>query len=173
MASTSATKSNDLTAQLVPHLDRQLVLPLLDFLESQGSYSHEEVLKAKYDLLKPTNMVTYVLGLKREIDGTPDDAEVPAGKLDKWDRGACWPGRQPYNSVLTRTIIFHHPEFASREQTVVATLKELEAQAGAIMDVISSPEVVSALRQDKLHNLTYLKDNHNVRTNRTRHSPHP
>lgn len=80
MASTSATKSNDLTAQLVPHLDRQLVLPLLDFLESQGSYSHEEVLKAKYDLLKPTNMVTYVLGLKREIDGTPDDAEVPAGK---------------------------------------------------------------------------------------------
>lgn len=30
------------------------------------------------------------------------------------------------------------------------------------MDVISNPEVVTALRQDKLHNLTYLKDTHGV-----------
>lgn len=78
-SSSPAAKSTDLTAQLVPHLDRQLVLPLLDFLESQGSYSHDEVLKAKYELLKPTNMVTYVLGLKREIDGTPEGGDVPAG----------------------------------------------------------------------------------------------
>ena len=31
------------------------------------------------------------------------------------------------------------------------------------MDVISNPEVVAALRQDKLHNLAYLKDTHGVR----------
>ena len=69
-----------------------------------------------------------------------------------------------------------HPdcsEFASREQTVVATLKELEAQAGAVMDVISSPEVVSALRQDKLHNLTYLKDNHDVSKETANRPPPP
>jgi hypothetical protein len=76
----SPLKTNDLTAHLIPHLDRHLVLPLLDFLESRGAYSHEEVLNAKYDLLKPTNMVTFVLGLKREIDGTSEDADVPAGE---------------------------------------------------------------------------------------------
>lgn len=54
-------------------------------------------------------------------------------------------------------------EFRKREQTVVATLNELQAQAQKVMDVISNPEVVAALRQDKLHNLTYLKDNHGVR----------
>lgn len=79
-ASSAASGSNDLTAQLLPHLDRQLVLPLLDFLESRGTYSHEEVLKAKYDLLKPTNMVTFVLGLQRELEGKPDSDEVPAGE---------------------------------------------------------------------------------------------
>lgn len=31
------------------------------------------------------------------------------------------------------------------------------------METISNPEVVSALRQDKQHNLTYLKENHGVR----------
>ena len=78
--SAPATTSTELTSQLLPHLDRHLVLPLLDFLESRGTYSHEDVLKAKYDLLKPTNMVTYVLGLKREIEGTSEDAEVPEGE---------------------------------------------------------------------------------------------
>lgn len=53
-------------------------------------------------------------------------------------------------------------EFKKREQAVVATFGELQAQASAVMDVISNPEVVSALRQDKLHNLAYLKDNHAV-----------
>lgn len=46
---------------------------------------------------------------------------------------------------------------------MVKTLNELQAQAQGVMEVISNPEVVSALRQDKQHNLTYLKDNHGVR----------
>ncbi|KAM0745649.1 eukaryotic translation initiation factor 3 subunit 6 [Meredithblackwellia eburnea MCA 4105] len=132
VASTSSTTATgDILANLFPNLDRHLVLPILDFLESRQSYSHEDVLKAKYDLLKPTNMVTYVLGLKREIDGSPQDAEVPQ-------------------------------EFKQREETVVATLNELQSQAQKVMEVISNPEVVAALRQDKLHNLTYLKDAHGV-----------
>lgn len=53
-------------------------------------------------------------------------------------------------------------EFQSREKQVVTTLNELQQQAQTVMDVISNPEVVAALRQDKLHNLTYLKDTHNV-----------
>lgn len=86
LASTSAVhadslKSHDLTSHFLPHLDRHLVLPLLDFLEARGTYSHEEVLKGKYDLLSPTNMVTYVLGLKRELEGKTDETEVPEGEF--------------------------------------------------------------------------------------------
>ena len=54
-------------------------------------------------------------------------------------------------------------DFRKREQEVVKTLNELQAQAQGVMETISNPEVVSALRQDKQHNLTYLKDNHGVR----------
>lgn len=51
---------------------------------------------------------------------------------------------------------------------MLATLNELQGQAQKVMEVISNPEVVSALRQDKLHNLAYLKDNHGVRRCRAR-----
>ncbi|GAA5906592.1 hypothetical protein JCM6882_008069 [Rhodosporidiobolus microsporus] len=121
--------------QILGCLDRQLVLPLLDFLESREKYSHEEVLQAKVDLLGEgkTNMVTFVEGLKRELEGKGEDEEVS---------GAA--------------------EFRKREQEVVKTLNELQAQAQGVMEVISNPEVVSALRQDKQHNLTYLKENHGV-----------
>ena len=76
------SSSTDLTSKLLPHLDRHLALPLLDFLENRGSYTHDAVLKAKYKLLLPTNMVTFVLGLKREIDGTTEEnAVVPEGQF--------------------------------------------------------------------------------------------
>lgn len=66
-------------------------------------------------------------------------------------------------SLLSLTGPFLHPaEFRIREQTVLATFNDLQGKAGAMMDVISNPAVVSALRQDKLQNLAYLKDNHNV-----------
>lgn len=83
--SSSTPQPMDTLANVLPNLDRHLVLPLLDFLESRGTYSHDDVLKAKYDLLKPTNMVTFVLGLKREIDGTSEDAEVPEGAFRALD----------------------------------------------------------------------------------------
>ncbi|GAA5927783.1 hypothetical protein JCM3775_006079 [Rhodotorula graminis] len=130
-----AASSSSALAQLLPHLDRQLVLPILDFLESREKYSHEEVLQAKIDLLGQgkTNMVTFVEALQRELEGKEDSEEV-AG----------------------------HADFRKREEEVVKTLNELQAQAQGVMEVISNPEVVSALRQDKQHNLTYLKENHNV-----------
>lgn len=73
-SSTSSTsKSYDLTPSLLPHLDRHLVLPLLDFLEANETHSHDEILRAKYDLMKVTNMVNYVLELKRELGEESDE----------------------------------------------------------------------------------------------------
>lgn len=78
-SSSSSGQSYDLTKNFLPNLDRHLVLPLLDFVESRGAYTHQDVLKAKYDLLKPTNMVTYVMGIKRELEGLDDNSEPPKG----------------------------------------------------------------------------------------------
>ncbi|GAA6005391.1 eukaryotic translation initiation factor 3 subunit E [Rhodotorula paludigena] len=134
-SSSAQDPSLALLARMLPHLDRQLVLPLLDFLESREKYAHDDVLRAKIDLLGDgkTNMVTFVESLKRELEGKDEGEEV---------EGAA--------------------EFRKREQEVVKSLNELQAQAKEVMDIISNPEVVSALRQDKQHNLTYLKENHGV-----------
>ena len=149
-----SSASYHLTSKLVPHLDRHLVLPLLDFVESRSLYSHDDVLKAKYELLKPTNMVTYVLGIKREIEGKEDDDTVPEGALAR-----------AVQLCTTQQLMrgLRYTEFRERELTVKKTLEELQSQAQSVMDTISTPDVVSALRQDKQHNLTYLKDNFGVR----------
>lgn len=38
-------------------------------------------MQAKYDLMKPTNMVNYVLDLKRELEGSNEGEEVPEGSF--------------------------------------------------------------------------------------------
>jgi len=72
----SASSTDKLLPRVVENLDRHLVLPLLDFLESRDKYSHEEILKAKIDLLGKTNMVTFVEGMQRELEGKGEGDKV-------------------------------------------------------------------------------------------------
>ncbi|KAG8888628.1 eukaryotic translation initiation factor 3 subunit E [Tulasnella sp. 332] len=53
-------------------------------------------------------------------------------------------------------------EFGQKRQQAMETNERLEGEAQAVLAVIENPDVVQALRQDKLQNLTYLKDNYNV-----------
>ncbi|KAH8914771.1 hypothetical protein BT69DRAFT_1342320 [Atractiella rhizophila] len=132
-----ASSSYDLTSQLLPNLDRHLALPLLDFLASQNIRTNDEVLEAKFQLLKPTNMVTYLRDLRKEIRA----------------------GRGIENSSEEAQI---DQDLAKKEESVVKTLADLQQKAVKVMEVISGPEVVAALRQDKMQNLAYLKDNHGL-----------
>lgn len=52
-------------------------------LDSNGIYPHDQLLKAKYDALKETNMITYLSGLHRELNGQDEDAPVPEGECYK------------------------------------------------------------------------------------------
>jgi len=62
--------------RLALHLDRHLVLPLLEFLQERGLYPEEEVLAAKLRLLAGTNMVDYAMAVHRSLHhGTGD--EIP------------------------------------------------------------------------------------------------
>jgi translation initiation factor 3 subunit E len=77
-AAIPATNEYDLMPKLVRHLDRHLIFPLLDFTAGQlededGNSADEEksrqVTKAKYALLKKTNMTDFVSNLYCELEG--------------------------------------------------------------------------------------------------------
>lgn len=53
-------------------------------------------------------------------------------------------------------------EFEEKRQNTLLTHQRLQDEAQAVLDVIENPDVAQALRQDKEHNLQYLKDNYNV-----------
>lgn len=54
--------------------------------------------------------------------------------------------------------------FADKREKAVSESERLQQEAQFVLDVIEKPEVAQALRQDKMQNLQYLKDNHNVRS---------
>lgn len=71
--------SYDLLPKLVTHLDRHLVFPLLEFAAGEVPEDNDElnreITKAKYELLKKTNMTDYVANLWCDLEGkeTPPD----------------------------------------------------------------------------------------------------
>lgn len=62
-------RENDLLPKLVTHLDRHLIFPLLQFVADQDDEPNADLTKAKYELLKKTNMTDYVASLYCEIHG--------------------------------------------------------------------------------------------------------
>lgn len=72
-------QENDLLPKLITYLDRHLIYPLLNFKsdenEEQGIADDLDLKKAKYELLKPTNMTDYVAQLYKELNGLE---ETPA-----------------------------------------------------------------------------------------------
>ena len=76
---TELSEEYDLLPKLIPNLDRHLIFPLLEFV-NQGIPDGDdmsEITKAKYDLLKHTNMTDYVAQLWQELndsDEPPNDA---------------------------------------------------------------------------------------------------
>jgi translation initiation factor 3 subunit E len=62
----------DLLPKLVTHLDRHLIFPLLQFVADQEDEPSPEITKAKYELLKKTNMTDYVASLYCEMHGVEE-----------------------------------------------------------------------------------------------------
>lgn len=82
----------DLLPKLVTKLDRHLIFPLLEFssgqLEDDDGNSKDETktrefLKAKYELLKKTNMTDYVANLYCDLEGLQDPPQDFADKRQK------------------------------------------------------------------------------------------
>ena len=62
-----ATAKHDLTSVMSKHLDRHLVFPLVEFLQSQGVYNESEVLAGKLELLRATNMVDFAIEIAEQV----------------------------------------------------------------------------------------------------------
>ena len=71
----------DLTPQVSPYLDRHMMFPLLEYLDTlinDGtiSYSSKDVAAARLSLLRPTHMVDYAIDIYKGLHG--EDSKVPA-----------------------------------------------------------------------------------------------
>lgn len=82
---TSTHESYDLLPKLVTHLDRHLIFPLLQFVADQdeGETADPAITKAKYELLKKTNMTDYVADLYCEIEGVNEPPKEFASKREE------------------------------------------------------------------------------------------
>lgn len=65
----------DLTSSVSPFLDRHMMFPLLEYLDSlindgtMTSYSSKDVAAARLSLLRPTHMVDYAIDIHKEVHG--------------------------------------------------------------------------------------------------------
>lgn len=76
-------KEYDLLPKLVTHLDRHLIFPLLQFVADQNDEETDAdaaMTRAKYELLKKTNMTDYVATLYCELEGVEEPPKEFASK---------------------------------------------------------------------------------------------
>ncbi|ELU44452.1 eukaryotic translation initiation factor 3 subunit 6 [Rhizoctonia solani AG-1 IA] len=134
-----STASYDLTQKLIPFLDRHLILPLLAHLSEAELFPAEQIARAQYELVKETNMLDYAASL---FESAYPDEEVPGGESSLG-----------YSQANV---------FAAKREKAVSESERLQQEAQIVLDVIEKPEVAQALRQDKMQNLQYLKDNYKL-----------
>ena len=85
-ATDSTTAEHDLLPKLIPHLDRHLIFPLLEFVSSQTPEDEApdpDLTRTKYELLKHTNMTDYVLQLWQDVHSSDDVPEEFRVKKDE------------------------------------------------------------------------------------------
>jgi len=77
-------KQSSILHHLIPHLDRHLVFPLLQFLEDQSEEEPEaDMIRLKFELLKQTNMTDFVGDLDAQINGLDEKPQHYATKRDE------------------------------------------------------------------------------------------
>lgn len=87
-SSSSGSEQWDLTPMVAPYLDRQMVLPLLEFLKERVDdgglgYSHADLDRARLELVRPTNMVDFAEDLYKSLHKSGDVASVPSKELEE------------------------------------------------------------------------------------------
>jgi len=124
--------SIDISHLVLPHLDRHLALPVLNYLEENAVHDKQELLQAKYELLRPTNMVHYVEAIRKELGQGLSLSQSQDADVQK------------------------------REDELVRKRDELREKADKVIEIISNPDVATSLGQDKERNLATLKEKYGL-----------
>lgn len=77
--STDSAK-HDLTAKIIPFVDRHLALPMIDFLIERKVYPENELAQLKYSMLSETKMIDVIIDEHKKINKTED---VPAALTEE------------------------------------------------------------------------------------------
>ena len=130
----------DLTQKLVPFLDRHLIFPLLEFLSQEDMYPTKDLTQAKYDLMKPTNMMDYTAGLWKEIHDTDD---VLQEFVDKREQVLAALHKLEGESQKVLSLLEDQEVIASLRQDKTQNLQYLKEHHG-----VSLPLCITADRED-------------------------
>jgi translation initiation factor 3 subunit E len=126
-------KEHDLLPKLIPYLDRHLVFPLLEFISGQDD-DNLEITRAKYELLKHTNMTDYVANLWQDIN---DSDTVPEQFIK--EREEVFAKLQHYQeeSEKITELLQDDAVVGNLRSDKVANLKFLEEQHGVTIDMVN------------------------------------
>ena len=128
-------KEYDLLPKLIPHLDRHLVFPLLEFLSGhEDGEEATDITNTKYELLKQTNMTDYVANLWQEINHSDT---IPQEFVKK--REEVLQRLQLYveESKKIVELLADDSVVGSLRSDKIANLKFLEEQHGVTIDMVN------------------------------------
>ncbi|KAI9878322.1 MAG: eukaryotic translation initiation factor 3 subunit E [Pleopsidium flavum] len=128
-------KEHDLLPKLIPHLDRHLVFPLLEFLSGQEEGEDAtDMINTKYELLKQTNMTDYVANLWQDINHSDT---IPQEFVKK--REEVLQRLQLYveESKKIVDLLADDSVVSSLRSDKLANLKFLEEQHGVTIDMVN------------------------------------
>jgi translation initiation factor 3 subunit E len=88
MTINETTTDWDLTLSISPYLDRHMMFPLLEYLDTliqagKIEYSAKDVAAARLSLLRPTHMVDYAIDIYKNLNGTDTAPEEMLQQKEK------------------------------------------------------------------------------------------
>ena len=129
-------KQYDLLPKLIPHLDRHLVFPLLQFTGGDGEDEEDvAITQAKFELLRHTNMADFVGNLYAQIHGLDDK---PQEYVDK--REDILRKREQYQGETEKIVgLLEDQEVVSNLRSdKVANLNYLKEQHSVTIEMVNA-----------------------------------
>lgn len=130
-------KEYDLLPKLIPHLDRHLIFPLLEFASNQEENQEaiDEFTKSKYSLLKQTNMTDYVASLWQEMNNSDD---IPDEFIKKREQVVQQLQQFVEDSSKITELLQDDNVVGNLRSDKAANLKFLEEQHGATNEMVNT-----------------------------------
>ena len=148
---------HNLLPHLIPHLDRHLVFLLLQFIDdeeddegdSSTSNANSELIRAKFELFRHTNMTDFVGMLHSKLDKLSSSEAQENANGDN--------GQEKASTNVDRSA-----DYKRQREEVLKRLDQFRQDTSVITGLLQDADVVSNLRSDKVANLNYLRDQHGV-----------